>query len=384
MRIRYLLVNAYAVGGTVRTVVNQANAQAAAGHDVDIVSVFRHRDRPAFPPDPAVRLRCLVDQRRRRRYRPLTGPLERFPSRLVPRDETRFPHFSLGSDAAIAGYLVSRRGGIVVTTRPGLNLLSARFTPRGVVKLGQDHANLRSYKPAVTAQIARWYPRLDALTVLTKSDEKDYRQLLASSELRIEHIPNSRPQHNDGLRADLDAHIIVAAGRLSRVKGFDMLIDAFARLASQHPSWRLHIYGSGKQRHRLDRRIADAGLPDQVALMGRSATLGQQMCKASIYVLSSRREGAPMVLLEAMSLGLPVIAFDCHTGPQEMITHGHDGVLVPPNDVTALAAAMAGLMNDPARRRALAENGRQTVQRYDLDKITPQWTKLLEELMART
>src|SRR5690606_6883976 len=148
-------------------------------------------------------------------------------------------------------------------------------------------------------------------------------------------------------RARMESTVIVAAGRLQRQEGFDLLIDAFAPVARRNPTWQLRVFGGGKLHDDLVTRIAGHRLTDQVHLRGRTTRLHEEMAAASMFVLSSRFEGFPMVLLEAMAHGLPVVAFDCHTGPRDILTDGWDGVLVPPRDVDALSDAIATLVADP-------------------------------------
>jgi len=118
-----------------------------------------------------------------------------------------------------------------------------------------------------------------------------------------------------------------------------------------------------------------------VELCGPTGDLGAEMAKASVYVLSSRFEGMPMVVLEAMSKGLPVVAFDCPTGPAELIRHGHDGLLVPPRDVAALAAALDEIVSDAALRRRMGENARRSAEAYRLPVIGARWEELIDRLV---
>lgn len=153
------------------------------------------------------------------------------------------------------------------------------------------------------------------------------------------------------MRASLSKPIAVAGGRLISQKGFDRLIPAFAKVARRHSGWTLHIYGSGPRRRQLERLIARHGAQGNIVLAGRVRNFETQLEEASLFVLSSRFEGLPMVMLEAMGKGLPVVAFDCPTGPAELIEQGCNGILVPEGDIDALAAAMEDLIDDPGKRR---------------------------------
>lgn len=381
VNVRYLLLSAYNIGGAVRSLTNQANALAAEGHDVELVSVYRHKAQMPFALDPRVSVRVLIDQRARRIRRPVHVVLGRRPSRVVPLEEARYRSFNLATDVVIRRYLGGLRDGVVVTGRPGMNVQLARYGPPGVVKVGEDHLNFRRYRPTVVAAIKEWYPRLDAVAVLTAATAADYRRALGPA-VRVERIPNMLPT-TERRRSSLDGKVIIAAGRLARQKGFDLLLDAFAPVARDHPDWELRVFGGGKLYDDLARQVAGHGLTDQVRLMGRTTHLDDELAAASIFVLSSRFEGFPMVVLEAMAHGLPVVAFDCHTGPGDILTDGWDGILVPPRDVTALATRIRELVENPARRHELGEHATQTVRTYDSSRVVAQWTSLFTELGAR-
>jgi glycosyltransferase involved in cell wall biosynthesis len=384
-----VLFNAYAMGGTTRTVVNQANA-LCADHDVEIASVYRHSETPGFGIDPRVRLVPLTDLRSdgSRRTDPAGTPprlmnrTRRFRNRLPHGRDFRFRRWDPTVDARIVRYFWAARDGILVTTRPGLNLLSARLAPRRLLRVGQDHMNLETYKPALREAIVRAYPRLDAVTVLTERDLGDYQRALQGSGTRLECIPNGvpRPQLPP---AALDAKVLVAAGRLSDQKGFDLLLDAFHQVTARHPDWQLWIFGSGPKRGELAAQIERLGLAGRAFLKGMTGHLDRQLAAASVFVLSSRFEGLPMVLLEAMTAGLPPVAFDCPTGPAEIIAPGTSGLLVPPQDVAALAAAICELIEDPAKRRAIGAAALKCSERYSIDTVRQRWEDLFAALGRR-
>jgi glycosyltransferase involved in cell wall biosynthesis len=250
-----------------------------------------------------------------------------------------------------------------------------------VTVIGQEHMNLETHTPQRQAEIARRYPSLDTVTVLTERDHETYARALGGS-VRLERIPNATPQLTAD-RPSLDVPVVVAAGRLTTQKGFDLLIPAFAAVAERHPEWTLRICGDGPQRGRLGSLIVEHGLSNNVLLMGPVDRLDEQMAQASLYVLSSRFEGLPMVMIEAMSLGLPVVSFDCPTGPREVIQNGRSGVLVPDGDVDALAKAMLAVIEDPEHRRALGVGASARAKDFALDSIGPRWEALIAEISRR-
>lgn len=180
---------------------------------------------------------------------------------------------------------------------------------------------------------------------------------------------------DDGIR------VVLGVGRLSPEKGFDLLIEAFARVSARHPSWRLQILGEGPARADLTTLVATHGLEARVSLPGFTQAPRAFMHRASLFVLSSRFEGMPNALIEAMSEGLACASFDCQTGPAELIEHGVNGWLVPAEDVGALAVALDLLMGDAGLRARLGARARTVRDLYSQKAILGLWNGLLIEVL---
>ncbi|MDP9841481.1 glycosyltransferase family 4 protein [Streptosporangium lutulentum] len=376
-KVRILLFHAYGMGGTIRTVLNLAG-YLAHGHDVEIVSLIRAQHRPFFPIPPGVKVSFLDDRTERKgRTRAL---LSRLPSVLVPSTEPTYRRCSLWTDLVLLRYLRSLRGGVLITTRPSLNLFAASFAPPEVITIGQEHRNLAAHKPPLRKIIVRRYGRLDVLVTLTRADLEHYARAVPNPHLVC--IPNALPPLGEG-RAWLEGTTAVALGRLERVKGFDLLLTAWRLVCDRRPEWTLRIYGSGPWMDRLKTQIDELDLTDRAFLMGRTDRVGEELSKAAMFLLSSRSEGMPMALIEAMSKGLPAVAFDCPTGPGEIITDGVDGRLVEPKNVEALAEAICELIDDQDLRRKLGAAAQNTAAAYDLQTIGSRWDTLLAEAVRR-
>lgn len=171
---------------------------------------------------------------------------------------------------------------------------------------------------------------------------------------------------------------IIGVGRLEPEKGFDQLLEAFARLAVDFPAWDLEIHGDGSQRESLRERCDRGGLRERVRWPGWTTPIWPALRAADLFVLPSRYEGFPSALLEAMAAGLACVATDCPSGPRAIIRHSLDGILVPPNDPAALAAAMRDCMADAEERARLGEQARAVVTRFGWETMVDGYAEVLQ------
>ncbi|GAA3835836.1 hypothetical protein GCM10022226_66860 [Sphaerisporangium flaviroseum] len=380
--VRILLLHAYGMGGTIRTVLNLAT-YLAKEREVEIVSLVRTAEEPFFEMPPGVRVSFLDDRTLPRG--PVAEFLSRRPSRLVPQEEKAYLSMSLLTDLRLVRYLRSLRGGVVIGTRPGFNLVMGLFAPPEVLTVGQEHVTFESHGPQLQAQIKRRYGRLDAFATLTETDLKHYTKALKPSRpKRLLRIPNAIPDL-PGEVSTLEEKVVIGVGRIVWAKGFDRMVNAWKQVAEAHPDWVLRIYGSStpEREEKLQARIDEAGLSGKVFLMGSTPQIGLELSKSSIYVVSSRYEGFGMTILEAMSKGLPVVSFDCPHGPREIITNGHDGLLIRSKKAAALANGICRLIEDEELRRTLGANALRTAAKYHLDVIGTEWETLLSDLDDR-
>jgi glycosyltransferase involved in cell wall biosynthesis len=349
----YLFVDRpFGCSGLARTVLNLAG-RLADQHEVHVIGRRRRSDESAFPIDPRVQVSFLDGAAYRSRRR---TPMEEALRALPP--------------------------GVVVATRPNLILPVTRFAPKHHILVGQDHLNFvsRQRQGSITKLDAA-VPRLDALVVLTEADARDYRSRYAGSSVEVATIHNASPWPMRTAVTTPDK-VVVAVGRLARQKGFDRLITAYAPIAAAHPDWRLHIYGTGSRRRQLAKLIEDRGLQEWVVLKGVSRDIESVLESASIYALSSRFEGFPMVLVEAMTKGVPVISFDCPRGPAEMIEHGENGLLVPNNKVKVFTRRLRRMIENEDLRAAMGAAATRSASAYQLDAVVTQWEELFDRLLA--
>lgn len=386
MKISYLINDMYGIGGTVRTVANQA-AALSARHEVEIVSVFRHRAEPILPLPAGVRLRSLVDIREKPHGgtgvggRPLYEGSERagLPPELFPPEDSRAGQHSLLSDDRLAEHLTTTDADVVVGTRPGLNVAIARVAPDHLVKVGQEHLVYEQHSEALLKVMRETYPALDAFVTVTEADARTYSVRMPFPGVRIRAIPNSVPRPS--LTADgSNTRTIVAAGRLAPSKRHDLLVDAFASVADDHPDWVLRIYGKGNQRGPLTRKVHEHGLEDRVWLMGPHPRVEEAWAQGAFAAASSSEEAFGMTIVEAMRSGLPVVSTDCPHGPASIINDGEDGILVPNRSVSGIASGLAELMGNETMRRDMAKAALENSERFDPAHVVRLYEGLFEEL----
>jgi len=248
----------------------------------------------------------------------------------------------------------------------------------------EEHIDVASNPlPAIWRLMRRVvYRRAAKIVVLTDRARIGLAPALQSRAVVISN-PVQAPEVREFPRSSRTSRTIVSIGRLVHQKGFDILLRAFAINSPHHPEWNLTIIGEGPLRAELESLINSLGLEGRVKLLGQVINVDDYLGHADLFVLASRFEGFPMALCEALAIGLPVVAMDCPTGPREIIRDGIDGVLVPNEDVDALAAAMDRLMKDLGERQRLACRGPEIIERFGVQRVMPMWDELLAEVVQQ-
>jgi glycosyltransferase involved in cell wall biosynthesis len=249
------------------------------------------------------------------------------------------------------------------------SILAATGLPVRVVVAERTHPAI-SRTAAWPWRVMRWisYRWADCVVAQTRDAAA---WLERNCRARVSVIPNSLRQLPQ-LECERES-LIVAVGRLSKEKGFDVLLQAFAHVKRDFPDWRIRIVGNGTERDALVRLSEELQLSDQVEFVGEVRGVEAWLARAGLLVHPSRREGFPNVVLEAMGMGVAVICADCRAGPSELIRDEVNGRLVPVDDVAALARVMSELMAKPAAREALGREARRVVQYYSQDTIMERW-----------
>lgn len=267
---------------------------------------------------------------------------------------------------------------------PGAVVIVAQVWAMEWVRLA-DTAGLRvvamsheSYKATRMSsryrRVKEHYAGADRMLVLTAEDADAW---AGDGMTNVDHIPNAL-HVTPTVHPTLDLPVVACVGRLSHEKGMDLMLEVWERVSADHPDWRLHVYGGGPDEEEL--RAQAAGMSGSVEFRGVVADVEEALVEASVFALPSRAEGFPMSVLEAMAYGLPTVAFDCAPGVRALIEDGRDGVLVPPGDTAAFAAALERLIVDRDLRRALGAAARTSVLRFHPDAVLARWDRLFDLL----
>lgn len=353
-------------GGAERVAALLCNHWAEQGHQVMLVPTFSGRGECLYPLDQRVRLVYLADRVGTTRKSLLSLLRRLLAMRTLVREWSPDCVVSFLSQVNVATLLATR--GLKVPV-----VVSERTYPPAM-PLGRIWSRLR-----------RWsYPW--AATVVMQTRRGGDWLAAACPKACSAVIPNpcvyplpvSEPRVAPVVRVIPNRRVLLAVGRLGEEKGFSGLIGAFAQLALRFPDWDLVILGEGVERAALEARVERLALDGRVVLPGRVGNLSDWYRRAEFYVMSSRFEGFPNTLLEAMAHGLPAVSFDCETGPSDIIRDGTDGVLVPPvKGEVGLAHAMAAIMEDNDRREAMGREAVAVRRRFSPARVMSAWDDVL-------
>lgn len=363
-----ILISSLKSGGAERVTVNLANDWFSKGHTITIVTLDTI-DKDFYFLNDGVR-RVTIDEIKNSKniYDKIKNNLTRlYKIRLIIKMEK--------PDVALA---------IMQTANVQLALASIGL--KGFIKAGSErnHPPQRKNNFFWGKLRSTLYGRLDAIVALT-SETKAW-LLENTSSKRVEIIQNPVKYPLDIKQPIVkpiiknSEKIILAVGRLVEEKGYFDLIDAFSLAVKEHKGWKLYILGSGPLRNDLEQYIINKKQYGKVILQRTVGNVSDWYNSADIYVLASKTEGFPNTLIEAMSYSLPVISFDCDTGPRDIIKHGENGELVKQGDVEQLAVTIEKYMEDKSLRSKYASKAIDVRDDFSLEKVSNEWLELFRLL----
>lgn len=346
-------------GGGERVVSNMANYFSAKfSYNVEIISIGLPTNHPLFPFDEKVKIAYLnVDQN-------ISNPVSNIIAKFKALKRLRV-------------YLkINQKKSIILGIGTYPNVLLSQIGKTDHLKIGCEHNSFNSVNIFWVFLRKILYKRLDATVSLTEKDFKNLKKI--SKKCFV--IPNARtfspilnsPSHNN--------RQLLAIGRLSYQKGYDYMLDLFEGLSKDFPDWNLRIIGDGPLKNWLISEIAKRNFQNRIRLDSTSKNVVDEYLNSSIYLMTSRYEGLPMVLLEAQAFGLPIISFDCNTGPGDIVIDGVNGFLVNPFDVDSMLVQTKNLIEDEALRNRFSKNALLSSNRFSEENIYSKWEQVFYEL----
>lgn len=363
-------------GGIEKSIVALANL-LADDYEVEIISSYQLFEKPAFDIDPRVEVRYLIT-----RYKPNREAWKSSIKHLRPISFVKESFNSVMTLALRRSTMIRAiencHSDIIISTRDLFNTWLGTYGRKSCYKIGWEHNHYHgdmSYADKVTKSARN----LDALVLVSDSLRKFYKKQLADTKCKCFYIPNMLDSVPDQL-SKLNEKRLISVGRLSREKGYEDLLDVFKLIHQEEPSWRLDIIGDGAQKNLLGDRIFNEGLKECVTLHGfqDKTFINNLLSKSSIYLMTSVTESFGIVLIEAMSYGLPCVAFDSAEGATELIQDDVNGYLISYRNKEEYAKKVIELIRNKKLRTKLGSAGRKTSLNYTGDKVKRDWIKLLK------
>ncbi|MCF1752707.1 glycosyltransferase family 4 protein [Mariniradius sediminis] len=357
MKIFFIIKGLNYSGGTERVTAIFSKALIDRGHQVQIVSIVGKGENPFF----------TFDKKVIRHY--LEGP--KSSGLPIVRDIRRV--------RLMKDLFAKEKPDIIIIVDAGRSFVNIPAT-RGFTTITWEHFNVNTnwhLMHSLSRKIA--VKHSDMIVTLTQGDVEAYQKKFGAK--KVISIPN--PITVDvSEKTPMKENRVLAVGRIVDQKGFDLLVKAWHIAHPKAPDWKLRIVGAGKLQKDLEKLIQSLGVSESVEILPPTKDVVSQYKQASIFALSSRHEGLPLVLIEAMAMGLPAVSFDCETGPRDIVIDGETGILVPPQDIDKMAAGLVDLMTNAEKRKEFSQKAIEASAKFGIEAIVDQWEALFKQLKS--
>lgn len=360
------------LGGVARWQALMARLFAERGHRVTIVGIAPPDTPMDLGDNPPFSTVTLHDERPPGRWRACTL---REHANLVARRREAARQTEMKTAAVRLSHVfrAARPGAVIIVTQVWAMEWVACADTAGHRVIGMSHESYEYSRGSSRFQrIQQYYKDVDRLLLLTQEDADLW---VGRGLNNVDFMPNPLPMMPE-TPSPRTEKVVTSIGRLGHQKGIDMLLDTWAEAAPRHPGWRLRIYGSGPDEGALRQQCTRLGLDGSVEWAGQTDDVVGALHGASVFVQSSRGEGFPLALLEAMACAVPCAAFDCAPGVRQIIRNEEDGLLARPGNITELARQLGRLMGNVELRNTMGDNARTNVRRYAPSAITERWEEL--------
>lgn len=351
-----LVISHLGCGGQERVMCLMANYWAKVGYEVVLMTLAHKKEKSAFPIDEQVQRVSAQDIR------------SRVPGKF-------------GKVLSFRRMIMTVSPDIIISFGDDTNVITL-FALAGtrVPIIISERTNPVARKQPMMRSLFRFLTYRYANYLVNQTHDADwfFRNYMEQSKRTV--IPNPVLENDDresqSIGIKLQPNALIMIGRLIKSKGYDRLIDIFQRISAARPAWHLYIAGEGSERHKLEKLIKDKGLQERVALLGYVANPAEVLNQADIFVFTSQYEGFPNALCEAMAAGLPVISFDCPSGPADIIENNSNGILVANGDHEAFVTALIDMIDHPEKRVAIGKEAEKIKDSLSIETIAKQWESL--------
>lgn len=383
MKITYILNGMFNSAGMERVVSNKAQFLTSRGHRITIITA-NQAGKPYFyrVPDSVIKIDFGLDS-------------FEYDGKPIVVKVFSFLKKEKAFKKKLGKFLKDFPQDVVVTLEDKFIPMLVQLAPEGTVLVAENHFNQFAFKQlgkSVNRNFVQrivyglrskyvqycYHGRLDAYVLLTHEDY-EYR---SGNKRNVYVIPNST-MYDKSKVAALNNKVVMTVGRLTYQKGYERLLESWSLVHKVYPEWSLQLYGDGEDRLKLIELCKKYCIDNSVVFFSPTPQIQERLLDASIYVMTSRFEGLPMTLIEAMSLGLPLVSFDCKTGPKDVIKNGYNGFLIHEGDIKSLAEYLMKLMKDEDLRLKMGHNSKIEGEKYSHEHIAELWENLFNNLIAR-
>lgn len=361
-------------GGIEKCITSLANS-LSDDYNVEIISTYKLYDEPVFNLNKDVKIKYLITNMKPNKQEIKKCIKQIKPVELIKELNKSIKILKLKKKLMIEE-IKKCDSDIIISTRDIHNLWLGKYGNSKAIKIGWEH-NYHNNNKKYIKKIIKSVENLNYFVLVSNTLKEDYEKIVKPTCI---YIPNSLDEYPEN-KSKLNEKNIISVGRLSSEKGFFDLIDVFKSVNQKYPEWCLNIVGDGVEKEKIQNKINQFMLQDNIKLHGYQSKdyINQLLSKSSIYVMTSYTESFGIVLLEAFSYGIPAIAFDSANGPTEIISNNWDGYLVSNRDKEQMAKRICELINNQNRRIIMGNNALKKSHEYNISKIKEKWVEIIDK-----
>lgn len=362
-------------GGIEKTIATLSN-MLVNHYEVEIIANYQIEETPAFKIDEMVKIKYLMPG-----VKPNAKEFKRALKRgniiQVIKEGIKAIKILYLRNKLMKDQVKNLSCDIAISTRDIYNHLLGKYAKKEIVKIAQEHNN--NGKNKYIRKIIKSLKNIDYFMPASKQLLEIYKEKLKKKNIKCIYIPHCLSVYPEEI-SDLTNKNIISVGRLSQEKGFLDLIDVFEKVSKNNPDWHLLIAGDGQEREKIENKIQQKNLQEKVALLGfvKQEQLNKLFLQSSIYVMTSIHESFGLVLIEAESYGLPLLAFDSAQGPKEIIEDGKNGFLIPERNIEAMAEKIQELIRNKELRKQIGECSRKKSEKYKMENVEKIWLDFID------